>query len=53
VGQRPWNMALSADGATLYVANGRSDTVSVLDTAARRKRADIPVGSRPWGVVMR
>jgi YVTN family beta-propeller protein len=25
----------------------------VLDTAARRKRADIPVGSRPWGVVMR
>lgn len=26
VGKRPWNMAITPDGAKLYVANGRSDS---------------------------
>ncbi len=52
VGNRPWNMALTADGAKLYVANGRSNTVSVIDTAARKELKQIKVGEQPWGVVI-
>jgi YVTN family beta-propeller protein len=35
------------------VANGRSDSVSVIDTAAGATTADIAVGKLPWGVVIR
>lgn len=45
-------MALTPDGAKLYVANGRSGTVSVIDTAGYRKLADVPVGELPWGVAI-
>lgn len=31
-------------GHEVYVANGRSDTVSVIHTARRTKLADVPVG---------
>jgi len=50
VGQRPWNMAITRDGAKLYVANGRSDSVSVIDTAKNAVIKEIPVGKTPWGV---
>ena len=50
VGKRPWNMALTRDGAKLYVANGRSNSVSVIDTAKNVRIKDIPVGDTPWGV---
>jgi len=53
VGQRPWNMALTPDGAKLYVANGRSNSVSVIDTKRATRIADIPVGELPWGVAIR
>jgi YVTN family beta-propeller protein len=53
VGQRPWNMALTADGAKLYVANGRSNSVSVIDTRLGSRIADIAVGESPWGVALR
>jgi len=53
VGQRPWNMALTPDGKKLYVANGRSNSVTVIDTASRSKLRDIAVGKLPWGVVIR
>jgi len=52
VGQRPWNMAITGDGAKLYVANGRSDSVSVIDTAKNVRIKDIPVGKTPWGVAI-
>jgi YVTN family beta-propeller protein len=35
------------------VANGRSNSVSVIDTANRVKLRDITVGKLPWGVVIR
>ena len=38
VGQRPWNMALTPDGKKLYVANGRSNSVSVIDTGSAQGR---------------
>jgi YVTN family beta-propeller protein len=53
VGKRPWNMAITPDGGKLYVANGRSGSVSVIDTASARKVADVAVGELPWGVVIR
>jgi YVTN family beta-propeller protein len=52
VGQRPWNMAITPDGAKLYVAAGRSNAVSVIDTAKRERLADIAVGELPWGVAI-
>ena len=52
VGNRPWNMGLTADGAKLYVANGRSNTVSVIDTATKKELKQIKVGEQPWGVVI-
>src|SRR6516164_1595990 len=36
VGDQPNRMALSKDQKTLYVVNGNSDTVSVIDTTAER-----------------
>ena len=53
VGKRPWNMALTADGKKLYVANGRSNAVSVIDTETMQKIHDVAVGELPWGVVVR
>ncbi len=52
VGQRPWGIALSADNRWLYTANGTSGDVSVIDTASNEIVRRIPVGSRPWGVVL-
>ena len=50
VGKRPWNMALTPAGDKLYVANGRSGTVSVIDTARFERLTEIEVGELPWGV---
>ncbi len=47
VGRRPWGIALSADGKRLYTADGRSNTVSVIDTEVRKVIMAIPVGDRP------
>jgi YVTN family beta-propeller protein len=46
-------MALTPDGKKLYVANGRSNSVSVIDAEAMTRLRDIPVGEAPWGVVVR
>jgi YVTN family beta-propeller protein len=52
VGQRPWGLALSADGGMLYVANGLDDSLWVIDTATGTVTAKLTVGRRPWGVVI-
>jgi YVTN family beta-propeller protein len=46
-------MALTQDGGKLYVAAGRSDAVSVIDTRQASRMADIAVGHSPWGVAIR
>jgi len=46
----PLNMALRPDGRELFVACEASHTVIVIDTAARRKVAEIPVGHHPTDV---
>ena len=45
-------MAITPDGKKLYVATGRSNAVSVIDTESNKKLKDIPVGELPWGVVI-
>ena len=51
VGERPWGIALSADGKALYTADGRAGSVSVLDPRRHRVVAHVPVGVRPYGVL--
>ncbi len=41
------SIALSDDGATLYVVNADSDSVSVIDTASRAATAEISLGPAP------
>jgi YVTN family beta-propeller protein len=43
-------MALTRDGKKLYVANGRSNSVSVIDTVRLAAVKEIAVGELPWGV---
>jgi len=48
----PCDLELSADGATLYVANANSDTITVLDTRTRSVKETIlvrPDPSFPYG----
>lgn len=44
---RPWSMAITPNGKKLYVANGRSNSVSVIDTQSNTKITDITVGELP------
>ena len=44
VGRSPKGLALSPDGALLYVANRLDDTVSVIDTATRKVTRTIDLG---------
>ncbi len=44
VGQNPRSIQISADGATLYVANRLDDTISVVDTARAAVGATIALG---------
>ncbi len=50
VGANPGDGALSADGATLYVANQGANTVSVVDTRALVQLKSIAVGKVPAGI---
>ena len=45
VGQLPWQMALTPDGKTLYVADGDSDAVSVINTATNAVTNTIAVAA--------
>jgi PQQ-dependent catabolism-associated beta-propeller protein len=52
VGKRAWNVALEKSGARLWVVNGLSDDVTVVDTASAKAVKSIPVGRVPYGVVI-
>jgi YVTN family beta-propeller protein len=52
VGPRPVGVAVSPDGAQLYVTNSDDGTVSVIDTATNTVSTTIAVGSSPlWAAV--
>ena len=52
VGSAPHGLRLSADGRRLYVANMEDDSLSVIDTFARREIARIKVGRTPVQVAV-
>jgi quinoprotein dehydrogenase-associated probable ABC transporter substrate-binding protein len=51
-GARPMGLALSPDGATLYVTTGRGGHLVAVDTKTHRVRGSVKVGTRPWGVTV-
>jgi YVTN family beta-propeller protein len=60
VGLHPSDLELSADGSRLYVANANSDSISVIDTQARKvvetistpPDSSLPFGSAPNAIVL-
>ena len=52
VGERPWGLAVAADGRTIYTANGPSNDVSFVDAATMQVVTRVKVGDRPWGVTV-
>ena len=51
-GERPWGIALSPDGKTLYTANGPTGDVSVVDLATQTVIKKIKASGGPWGVIV-
>jgi PQQ-dependent catabolism-associated beta-propeller protein len=52
VGKRAWGLGLSADEKTLYVTNGLSDDVTIIDTGTLTAVKSIPVGRVPYDVII-
>jgi YVTN family beta-propeller protein len=52
VGTYPNGVAVSPNGAKVYVTNGFSNTVSVIDAATNKVTSNIPVGPNPFGIVI-
>jgi YVTN family beta-propeller protein len=52
VGKRAWGLALHPDGKTLYVANGMSDDMTLIDTLAGKAIRTVPVGRVPHSVLV-
>ena len=52
VGSRAWGVALSPDDSTLYVANGLSDDLSIVDTTTRKAFRTVSVGRVPHSVLV-
>lgn len=50
-GSRPMGTAISDDGKTLYITNGRAGTLSIVDTDGEVIRT-LSIGKRPWGVAI-
>jgi YVTN family beta-propeller protein len=52
VGQRPWHLELSSDQSKLYVANGLTNDMTVIDVASLKAEKSVSVGRLPWGVAV-
>jgi len=52
VGRRAWGLALSADEKTLYVANGLSDDLTIIDTQTLQPIRSVAVGRVPYDVLI-
>jgi YVTN family beta-propeller protein len=53
VGQRVWNLDLTADERYLVSTNGVSNDVSIIDVNRLKVLKSIKVGRLPWGVVIK
>jgi YVTN family beta-propeller protein len=52
VGKRAWGLTLHPDGKTLYVANGLSDDMTLVDTAAGKAIRTVAVGRVPHSLLV-
>lgn len=52
VGKRAWGVALSPDGQRLYVANGMSDDVTIVDATSRKAIRTVPAGREPHSILV-
>lgn len=52
VGKRAWNMAWNRDESLLFVANGLSDDMTIIETAARKAIRSVPIGRVPHTVLI-
>jgi PQQ-dependent catabolism-associated beta-propeller protein len=52
VGSRAWDVTLSPDESLLYVANGLSDDMSIIDLQSRRNIRSISTGRVPYTVIV-
>ncbi len=52
MGKRPWGLTVSRDGKRLYVANGLSDDMTIIDTGTLKAVKSLKVGRVPYGIVV-
>jgi YVTN family beta-propeller protein len=52
-GQHPWGAAVTKDFKTIYVANGKDQTISVIDVPTMQTIANIPAGPDPTALAVR
>ena len=50
-GKRAWGVGLSSDGSRLYVANGLSDDLTIVDVASGKALKTVPAGRVPHSVI--
>jgi YVTN family beta-propeller protein len=53
IGDTPNALALSADGKTLYVANGMDNAVAVIDISSQKTKGFIPTEAYPGGLAIK
>jgi YVTN family beta-propeller protein len=51
VGDRPWGIDISSDGAKVFTANGPSGDVSIIDLASGTVEKRVSTGGSPWAAV--
>jgi YVTN family beta-propeller protein len=51
-GKRAWNVSLDKAEARLYVVNGLSDDMTVIDVATGKALKTVPVGRVPYQAVV-
>ena len=52
VGVRAWNITLNRDNSLLFVVNGLSDDISIIDVADRKVIKTVPVGRVPYAAII-
>ena len=52
VGKRAWGLGFTPDGKTLFVANGLSDDMTLVDTASGKALKTVPAGRVPHTILV-
>jgi YVTN family beta-propeller protein len=52
VGKRAWGLTMHPNGKTLYVANGLSDDMTLIDAASGKAIRTVPAGRVPHTVLV-